>query len=224
MDKIKAVIFDMDGLMFATEKLWQKSVEVINQTHPEFYVPIDLIKACAGLRDDKTDKKIMEYFNGNFNLKEFRRLSDKIQDDDIAQNGIEIKTGLFELLTFLKQNNIKMAIASSSQLPDIKSNLKSAKLDESLFDYIIAGNMVTEPKPHPQMYSTAQQQLNIPHNNLIVLEDSDVGAMSAYNAGIKVIVVPDTRKPSQDVESIAFKIVPNLTYVIDIIKQINGIE
>ncbi len=220
MSKIKAVIFDMDGLMFDTEKLWFDSVETVNKTH-NIGVPMSVIYECAGFRDDKTNAKIVEVMGENFDLKLFRKLTTQAQKEDIKQNGLGVKKGLHKLIDYLTQNNITMAIASSSALSQIKSRFKSASMDIKLFKHIVAGNMVTEPKPHPQMYATAKDLVGLPPENILVLEDSEVGVMSAHAAGLKVIMVPDIKQPSPEVKKMAYKKLSNLKKVIRVIKKLN---
>ena len=220
MKQIKAVIFDMDGLMFDTEKLWFDSVETVNKTH-NTGVPMSVIYECAGFRDDKTDARIMEVMGENFNLKRFRKLTDNAQNKDVKQNGLRIKPGLNELLDYLTNNNIDLVLASSSTTKQIKYCFKAAKVNLKLFKHIVAGNMVTEPKPHPQMYKVAKALTNFPNENVLVLEDSEVGVMSAHEAGLKVIMIPDIKQPSPEVEKMAYKKLDNLTQVVDVIKNLN---
>lgn len=220
MKQIKAVIFDMDGLMFDSEKLWFDSVETVNKTH-NIGVPMSVIYECAGFRDDKTDARIMEVMGENFNLKRFRELTDKAQNKDVKTNGLKIKPGLNQLIDYLTKNNITMTLASSSTLSQIKYCFKWAKVNLKVFKHIVAGNMVTEPKPHPQMYETAKNLVNLPNENILVLEDSEVGVMSANAAGLKVIMVPDIKQPSPEVEKLAYKKLNNLEEVIDVIEKLN---
>ena len=221
MKQIEAVIFDMDGLMFSTEELWFKSVRILNRDYG-YKVPMELIFLCAGLRDDKTNQKIQEYMGEDFDINEFRRLSKSIINEDISKNGIKIKPGLFELLDYLVKNDIKMAIASSSKLDAIKRTFATANISLEMFSNIVSGEMVVEPKPHPQVYKTSQELLGINPDNILVLEDSEVGVMSASAAGLKVIMIPDMKEPSIEVEKLAYKKLNNLNQVIDVIEGLNN--
>ena len=216
MNNIEAVVFDMDGLMFETEKLWLDSVKKTNEVYG-YNVPIDLIIECMGKRKDAIDAKLKEEMGENFDPIEFRNLNRKFMDEDVKNNGLQIKKGLKELIKFLKEKNIKIAIASSSSFEKIHTRFKQANLDINEFDYVIGGDMVTSPKPDPQIYLKSCKVLNVKPENAIALEDSDSGIKSAVSAGMKAILIPDIKSPSEETLKIAYKKFDNLLEVIELL-------
>ena len=216
MNNIEAVVFDMDGLMFETEKLWLDSVKKTNEVYG-YNVPIDLIIDCMGKRKDAIDAKLKEEMGENFDPIEFRNLNRKFMDEDVRNNGLKIKKGLKELIKFLKEKNIKIAIASSSSFEKIHTRFKQANLDINEFDYVIGGDMVTSPKPDPQIYLKSCEVLNVKPENAIALEDSDSGIKSAVSAGMKAILIPDIKSPSEETLKIAYKKLDNLLEVIELL-------
>lgn len=216
MKNIEAVIFDMDGLMFETEKLWLDAVKKTNEVYG-YNVPLELIIECMGKRKDLIDLKLKEELGENFDPVKFRNLNKKFMDEDVATNGLKIKKGLTELISFLKSKNIKIAIASSSSFEKIHTRFRQANLDINEFDYIIGGDMVTAPKPNPQIYLKSCEVLNVNPKNAIALEDSDSGIKSAVSAGMKAILIPDIKEPSEEILKIAYKKLDNLLQVIELL-------
>lgn len=217
LDKIKAVIFDMDGLMFDTEKLWLDGVAKTNEKHG-YNVPLDLIIRCMGHRKDKIDLMLKEAMGVGFDPVEFRRLNKIYMDEEVKVNGLKIKQGLIELLDFLKTKGLKLAVASSSSNEKIRQRFEQARLSMDYFDYIIGGDKVTNPKPDPQIYTTTCKVLGIKPEETIALEDSDSGIRSAYFAGVKPILIPDVKEPSEETKLMAFRQYNNLSQVIDLFK------
>ena len=217
MQKIKAVIFDMDGLMFDTERLWLNSVKTTNKLH-NTKVPISLIKECIGLRKDDIDKKQKEYMGQDFDTVKFRELNRKYMQQEIQEKGLKTKPGLIKLVKFLKKNNIPMAIASSSLMPKVERRFTESNFSKDYFSVIVSGDMVEKSKPNPDIYLLACKMLGFKPKDCIALEDSENGLLSAINAGCKTICIPDIKMPSQQVISKCFKVFKTLSQVIDIFK------
>ena len=216
MKNIEAVVFDMDGLMFDTERLWLDAVKKTNEVYG-YNVPLELIIECMGKRKDLIDLKLKEELGENFDTDKFLKLNRKFMDEDVALNGLKIKRGLKELIAFLKSKNIKIAVASSSKFEKIQTRFKEANIDINDFDYIIGGDMVTSPKPDPQIYLKSCEVLNVNPKNAIALEDSDSGIRSAASAGMKAILIPDIKKPSEEILKLAYKKLDNLLEVIELL-------
>ena len=216
MKNIEAVVFDMDGLMFDTERLWLDAVKKTNEVY-RYNVPLELIIECMGKRKDLIDLKLKEELGENFDTDKFLKLNRKFMDEDVTLNGLKIKRGLKELIAFLKSKNIKIAVASSSKFDKIQTRFKEANININDFDYIIGGDMVTAPKPDPQIYLKSCEVLNVNPKNAIALEDSDSGIRSAASAGMKAILIPDIKKPSEEILKLAYKKLDNLLEVIELL-------
>ena len=217
MNKIEAVVFDMDGLMFDTEKLWLDSVIKTNEVYG-YKVPAEVVIECMGRRKDFINQRFKEVMGQDFDTDEFRRLNKIFATEDVKENGLKIKKGLIELLEFLKSKNIKIALASSSKIDKIKQRFQEANLSMDYFEYIIGGDMVTNPKPDPMIYIKSCEVLGVKPENAIALEDSEYGIISAYKAGMKPILIPDIKCPSDEVVELAYKKLDDLSQVIDVLK------
>ncbi|NLC48390.1 MAG: HAD family phosphatase [Tenericutes bacterium] len=215
MKEIKAVVFDMDGLMFDTEKLWLESVIKTNEEYG-YNVPFDTAVECVGKRKDYTKSKLKEVLGENFDADKFRELNVMFMNEDVNKNGLRVKKGLTELLEFLYEKNIKIAIASSSSNKEIEKRLKEANISLKYFDSIIGGYLVSKPKPDPEIYLKSCEILNVNPKNALALEDSEYGVISASKAGMKVILIPDIKLPSKEIQNLAYKTLNNLLEVIDL--------
>ena len=220
MGKIKAVIFDLDGLMLNTEELngivFRDVMNKLGHKIPnavEWYY-----NNIIGKRADKIFPKIREDFGieaPHVLIERFR----EYRAEFFKTNPPQAKKGLIELLNFLKMQGIKTAICSSARLDQIKLKMEKAGVSLDYFDTIIDGSLVKESKPHPESYQTTCEKLNVKPENALALEDSDHGIQSAHGAGIRVILVPDVKIIPSDIKPLAWHIVKSLDLVIPIIKE-----
>ncbi|MDA0782449.1 MAG: HAD family phosphatase [Proteobacteria bacterium] len=211
MNKLEAVIFDMDGLMLDTERLAIPSIKRAG-TVLGINLTDDILIEMNGLNEDDSHVAMEKKLGISIPKKEF---ADAFHDDyekAIAENGVPIKEGLIELIDLLEKNNIRRAVATSTKHSLALKKLKLAGIIDR-FEVIIGGDQVEKGKPAPDPYLKAADKLGVHVDNCLALEDSDNGAMSAYIAGIKVIVIPDIKQPSPKTASIALNIYDSLSEV-----------
>jgi len=216
---IKAVIFDMDGLMFDTERLakdgWQKSSEILG-----FKITDDILKEVMGLDTENTKKVFCKSLGDDFDFNRAREVRVKYAIEHIEYYGVPIKKGLFELLNFLIKNDIKRAVATSTKKENALYLLKKAKVLD-LFDEIVCGDMVEHGKPEPDIFLKAAELLGVQPDECLVLEDSPHGILAAYRGGFMPVMVPDFIKPDRETEKVLFAKCASLIQVIDLIEKID---
>ncbi len=212
----KLVIFDMDGLMFDTEPLYY---EANQRTADKLGIPFDyaFYKQFIGASDaDFFDAIYQTVSKEKADL--FIEESRKDLRDLFYSTVPTLKPGLRELLDFLKEEKVKLAVASSSHHELIDTLLEKAELT-SYFDAIVGGDEVEESKPNPEIFLKAAELTGPDHSDIMVLEDSLNGIRAGYSAGFKVIMVPDLIAPDKEAESKTIAICKDLFEVISEIKS-----
>ena len=212
---IKGAVFDMDGLMFDSERLvyeiWQKTMDSLG-----FDYNIDIYKNTIGWRADQTEKFYNSIYGEKFNFKETREKCRNTFMQRVTSEGVPIKKGLFELLDFLKSRNIKTAVATSTSKLTAGKVLKMAKAYD-YFDDFVFGDDVKSSKPDPEIYLTAAKRLSLAPAECIALEDSFNGIKSAHLAGMTTVMVPDYLSPTDEIKPLINYLCKDLLQVTEIL-------
>lgn len=218
--EIKAVLFDMDGLMVDTESLSTEAF--INSAKAQGYnMTKEETLKVLGFTKANIYQFWIDYFQGtNVDGK-------KLVDDhyDYIENvlytvGPEKMPYVEELLKYLKENNYKIAVASSSDTADIKNNLEKTKL-EKYIDEIASGAEVENGKPAPDVFLLAAKRLGVDPKDCLILEDSKAGIKAGKASGAMVFMVPDMYTVDKECEDTADRILTNLGEVIEILEGKN---
>src|SRR4030042_3313504 len=201
--KIKLIIFDMDGLMFDTEKLifksWKESCKKYKQNLSD-----KIFIESIGLNRKKTIEIYKKYFAVNFPYEEIIDETMNIFENLIRSEVVPLKEGLLELLQFIRKKHLKLAVATSTKRDrtDLMLNLSDTG---KYFDTVICGDEIVNGKPDPEIFLETAKRLNCRPENCIVLEDSKNGIIAAYRAGMLPIMVPDIIQPTKELEDMVFK-------------------
>lgn len=211
LQDLEAVVFDMDGLMFDSERIvqmsWTKAGEVLG------YGPLgENIYYTLGFNLQKRAAYFKNKYGEDFPFEKFLKEYRKFYWSYVKTHGLPMKTGLVELLSYLKEKNMKLAIATSSSDTSAKNNIEQAGISH-YFDAIISGNMVKKSKPAPEIYQTACKKLNVSPERAMALEDAPNGLRAAHAAGMMAVMVPDLLKDSSSVDDILFAKKENLLEV-----------
>lgn len=211
----KAVIFDMDGLMFDTERLGMEAWQHINQKL-NLKVTRELALRLIGLPWDSIRTLLLsELDDFDFDYVQTQTLA--YVDRSIDEQGIPIKAGLFELLSYLEESGLKKAVATSSAHDTAMFCLKKAGVDDR-FDVIVTREAVASGKPAPDIYLHTARLLNAEPANCIVLEDSIHGVRAAHAANMLPIMIPDLVQPDKEIEALLHAKLDSLADVIPLLK------
>lgn len=206
--KFDAVIFDMDGLMFDTERIGFDAFLQAARMHG--YEPTEkFFMNMIGKTVPDADRLMREEFGEDFPIDKVRDDRRRIISDIRNTSGIPMKTGLRELLQHLREKNIPLAVASSSAREIVEENLNHGNIAEH-FRVLVCGDEVTNGKPNPEIFLKAAGKLSKNPSVCIVLEDSLPGVTAAHAAGMIPIMIPDMQEPTEAISEITHKIFPSL--------------
>ena len=190
----KAVIFDMDGLMIDSERVtYEEYCRKLEQLGYSFDEAV--YRLCLGKNKQGICQVFYDHFGTAFPMTEVWDDVHIRLDERLAKE-VPLKAGLLELLKYLKANNYKTIVATSSARVRVDVILKNAQI-EQYFDDTICGDEVIHGKPNPEIFLTACKKLNVAPSEALVLEDSESGIQAAYSANIPVICIPDMKVPNQ---------------------------
>lgn len=186
---VRGVIFDMDGLMFDTERLssvfWKQAGDAFGTEIPAEFVDTFRGRNPAAIRETFLDR-----YGADFEYEKYMGLKTKLQYEYISRKGVPLKKGLTELLDYLREHRTGIAVATSTDRRLAETMLDKAGIRE-YFDAFAFGDMVARSKPYPDIFLKAAQEMRVPIQECLVLEDSVAGVQAGKAAGGYVIHIPD---------------------------------
>lgn len=211
-----AIVFDMDGVIFDTEKVSKITWLYAGKIMDIFDIENSYLD-CIGLNRFDRGEYFYKKYGKAFDYERFMTIVKTKFNDILDNGGLVFKEGAKELIEYLNENAYLIALATSTNKDSTYHHLKKYNLENS-FKYIITGDTVTHSKPAPDIYLSACEKLNVLPENTLAIEDSFNGVNSAYNANMKVIMVPDMRNPTDDIEKKLYKKYDNLTLLLKDLK------
>jgi len=213
---IRGVLFDMDGLVLDTEKLytrfWMESARDLG-----YPMTFEQALGLRSLNRNAGQEKLTEYFGPGISYPAVRAHRIELMDAHIAKYGIEVKPGIFELMDYLKEKGIASAITSSSPMENIQRHLSAHNLLHR-FDKLCSGYEVPNGKPAPDIYLHGAAALNLRPEECLALEDSPTGILSAYRAGSLPVMIPDQDQPNAEIARLLYAKSDSLADIIELLK------
>lgn len=217
MQPVRGVVFDMDGLIFDSERIVQRAwYETGKRTgYPDLG---DHIFRTIGF--NRARRKV--YFKGvygeDFPHEEIAELARACFVEITEREGMPVKKGAAELLEFLHGRGIRIGLATSSSEDHAKNALVEADLFH-FFDGCVYGNMIVNSKPDPEIYLKACEAIGVKPAEALALEDAPSGIEAAQAAGMRPVMVPDLVEPDEETRSRAWRIEKDLTAVKDFLEN-----
>lgn len=207
IDKLKAVIFDMDGVLFDTEKVyldvWTKIFKKYGyRMKKEIYC-----KVIATGREN-VKKVFKEEFGQNIPIEEMYKEKDKALSEELKKK-IPIKDGAYELLKYLKSKKYKLALATSASKERMEKQLNQSNFNK-IFDEVVCRDDVKKTKPDPEIFLKVANKLNVSPEQCIVIEDSLAGIKAAYKGNMTPIHVVDLKEADEKIKRYSYKSFNNL--------------
>lgn len=219
MSYIKAILFDLDGIIIDTESIYMNLMLKFNDSYKIFISKEYYISNILGKTKNQISSLLKEDILKNKSVEDYWKGLLKYRENYINENEIKVKNGFFDFANYLKKNKIILGIVTSNSLQLVKKLLRKAEIDINIFDIIVTSDDVSATKPNPELYLTALKKINIKSRQAIAIEDSNVGIMSAVSAGIKVINVPDIDKITATNKENCLAIVQSLDNIINIFEE-----
>ena len=217
---IEAIVFDMDGLLFDSERIVQRSWEEAgNQLGLEHMG--ETIYHTLGMNLAGRNHYFRNTIAKDFPCEEFAKQARIWFYKIVNEEGLPMKNGARKLLEYGKVNGYRMAIATSSRKEYALKNLKAAKIYD-FFDAGVFGDMVQHAKPDPEIYLKACDSIGAAPANCIALEDAPAGIRAAYVAGMKPIMIPDLVAPTPEIEALLYGTCDTLLGVIGILEKLKS--
>lgn len=193
----KAVIFDMDGVIFDTEKVYLDIwIEVFEKYG--YKMTKELYVNVMGTGRKNVIKTFLENFGDDLPIEKMYEEKDNQLFYIIENQGIPLKEGVKELFSMLKEKDYKIALATSAKKERVEKQIKDKWLKES-FDAIVCGDDVEKGKPSPDIFLKAAKEIDVEPENCFVVEDSPAGIKAAFSGGMKGIHVEDLKVADEEI-------------------------
>ncbi len=203
-----AAIFDMDGVLIDSERVIVDAYVAASADCGHPITAADFLPV-VGLSGPAARDALVELFGGADRLARVGERAAVLMRGDHPAPVFPAKPGAHDLLAAITARRVPLAVASSTRRREVLRRLSAVGLDGH-FAAVAGGDEVTRGKPDPSIYLLAASRLGMDPRQCIAFEDSDHGAAAAHAAGMRVVVVPDLKAPTEAVLAQAFLVMPSL--------------
>lgn len=205
---VKAVLFDMDGILFDTERLYMEADRAAG-AELGFEVPDALLHQLCGVNMTRTKETVIAHFGPNFDYDSYLTRAKEIMKGYVDGGRVAKKPGVDETLAFLRENGIPKAIASSANGKSVRRMLEVTGLTAE-FPVIVSGDMVPNSKPAPDIFLAAAAALEVDPAACAAVEDSHHGIRAANAAGCVTIMIPDVLPATDEIRPLCAAVLPSM--------------
>ena len=212
----RAVIFDMDGLIFDSETLYRDAM-IAAAAKRGHDMPLPLFLSMVGMPGDGSRVLLHSHFGPDFDVDAFWAASSE-HFYETAKSQLALKAGVIELLDTLDALKLPRAIATSSRHHDAEHHLAHAGI-RNRFDAVIASGDYARGKPAPDPFLAAAARLGVAPEDCLALEDSHNGVRAASSAGMMTIMVPDLLDPTEEMRTLSTRVARDLHEVEALVRE-----
>lgn len=215
--RIKGVLFDMDGVVLDTEKLytrfWREAALALG-----YPMTVEQAMGMRSLNSEAGQAKLESYFGPGISRAALRDKRIELMNEYVQTHGVEPKPGIYELLDYLQKAGIPRAITTSSPMRRVHRYLDPLGLTER-FDRLCSGHDVPHGKPEPDIYLYGARSIGVEPEECIAVEDSYAGIISAHRAGCCTVMVPDLDEPTEEMQMLLHARCDSLADLIGLIEK-----
>ncbi|MGI6472716.1 MAG: HAD family hydrolase [Candidatus Methanomethylophilaceae archaeon] len=214
---IKAILFDMDGVLIDTERINLRFTIEAAKDFGFDLKPEDALKQRS-TAPEESDRYYRSVYGEDFDFYAIRDERRRRMRDFIEENGLDLKEGVREVFEHLEKMNLKKAVVTSTQYDRAMNYIRMLGI-ENRFDAIVSASMVERGKPYPDVYLYATEKINEKPENCIAVEDSPNGVRAAYGAGCKVAIFPDLTEPDEEMRNMGTWVLKSMESLIGILDE-----
>lgn len=214
---ISAVLFDMDGTLLDTERVYLESVIAALTACGYTDDMVAIGHAMIGIPGAECEILLRDRYGESFPFAELNRAFGA-RCAEILEGGIPLKRGAVELLDALQATGHPMAIVTSSSRRTAHQHLTLAGIRER-FQAVLTRDDVARGKPDPALYLLAASRFGVPPESCLAIEDSNPGVASAHGAGAITVMVPDIVPPTDASRAKCAAVLPDLAAVVEMLRD-----
>lgn len=216
---VKAIIFDMDGVIFDSENLvWQEWLALSKKYGLEHIW--EVYQKCIGVTEEITRKLFLEQYGPDCPYEKYKAEVSSQFHRKYDNGKLPLKEGVRELLIYLREQGYRIGLASSTREAVVRAEISDAGL-LPFFDHLTCGDMLKKSKPEPDIYLMACRNLGILPEEAVALEDSYNGIRAAYRAGMRPVMIPDLLLPDEEMKTLSWRICSSL---VELQKELAAME
>src|SRR5262245_104800 len=213
---VEAVLFDMDGLLLDTEAVYIEAMQAAARSLGRD-MPLSLCHSTVGVPGPERNLMIERHYGEGFSIAKFREHF-AVHLRGLLDAGVPLKPGVLELLDFLANRGLPLAVATSARRVTAENHLGKAGL-LGHFKVLATRDDVERTKPHPDVYLEAARRLGVAPERCIAFEDSNTGLSAAHAAGTMAFLVPDLVAPPPEIRAKCLQVMPDLHAALTLLRQ-----
>ena len=218
--KPKLILFDMDGLIFDSERLFMESLEAV-MAEQGYTLTKEIYLETLGTAGTRLAQIMQAHFGAGYDAAKTGHAARRRMEQKVAEGGqgLPLKKGILELLVYLVEQDIPCMVASSTKTCYVEQYLQEAGIDWYFEKGVIGGEQVQHSKPDPEIFLLACTKAGVAPEEALVLEDSENGVRAAHAGRIPVICIPDLKQPSEEIAAMTEAVLPDGLAVISYLQQ-----
>lgn len=217
---IRAVIFDMDGTVFDTEKIYYASLAHVAKDTPLAGELDEVLLAISGMNRADIYAYLRRRYGEDFPAEVLFDARDELVLARIRREGLPFKPGFPQIFDDLKAAGYRVALATSTHRARMEWYLSMTGL-ETTFDRIMTGESVEHSKPAPDIFLQCAEAMGLSPTECVVVEDSRNGVLAGVNAGMRVVMIPDMQRATPDLKEVLWHCLEEVTPLTALIQQEN---